>query len=274
MYNEIIDYTISSYDYKHYNRIDINLPSPPTRLSKIVVTSLTTNCNIVVIGKDDYIQINNKKYYFKDDYCDINRETFILLLNDVIGDSSVTSYIDNAGRIVFSSDNMFTINSCTYNILQLTGLYSQSTPLLSNYNESITKYELMAESIGNTLSTPILYLVSNIGKSSYRNYNDSINISKIILRINNSFSANHPIIVNNADFEVYVNSNDLSHLSLTMTDANLHEVHLLNPMYLTISVQGIIDDDLFTDINTDYDNGVAKGAASRYSEATRNAANK
>ena len=260
MYNEIIDYTISSYDSKHYNRIDINLPSPPTRLSKIIVTSLTTNCNIVVINRDDFIQINNKKYYFKDDYCDINSQTFILLLSGIIADSGVIVNLDNSGRILFSSNNIFTINTCSYNILQISGLYAQNMPLLSNYNEDIGTYELMAESIGNTLSTPILYLVSNIGKSSYRNYNDNINISKIILRINNSFSANHPIIINNADFEVYVNSNDLSHLSLTLTDANLHEIHLLNPIYLTISVQGIIDDDLFIDINTDYMNDSTKGA--------------
>lgn len=45
----LIDYTISSYDYNHYNRIDINLPSPPSRRVSMIVTSLTTKCSIVVI---------------------------------------------------------------------------------------------------------------------------------------------------------------------------------------------------------------------------------
>ena len=242
MYNAVIDYTISSYDAAHYNRIDVNLPSPPTRLAKMIVTSLTTKCSIVGIEKDDFIQINGKKYYFTTDYTDLNSQTFILLLNSLIQESGVTSEVDEAGRIVFSSDTAFTINSASYNIIQISGLYSQVLPIPASYND---KYEIIAESVGNTLSTPVLYLLSNVGKSSYRNLNETINISKIVLRINNSFSANFPIIVSNADFEIELNSNDLSHLQLTLVDANLHEVHLLNPLYITISVQGLPDEDLF-----------------------------
>ena len=244
MYNAVIDYTISSYDAAHYNRIDVNLPSPPTRQAKMIVTSLTTKCSIVVIEKDDFIQINGKKYYFNNDYTDLNSQTFILLLNSLIQDSGVTSEVDEAGRIVFSSSNNFTINNASYNIIQISGLYSQVLPLPSTFNGSDT-FEIFAESVGNTLSTPVLYLLSNVGKSSYRNLNETINISKIVLRINNSFSANFPIIVSNADFDIELNSNDLSHLQLTLVDANLHEVHLLNPMYITISVQGLPDEDLF-----------------------------
>lgn len=243
MYNAVIDYTISSYDSTHYNRIDVNLPSPPTRLAKMIVTSLTTKCSIVVIERDDFIQINGKKYYFTNDYTDLNSQTFIILLNSLIQSSGVTTEVDEAGRIVFASDSAFTINSASYNIIQISGLYSQTLPLPASFNN--TNYEIIAESVGNTLSTPVLYLLSNVGKSSYRNLNETINISKIVLRINNSFSANFPIIVSNADFEIELNSNDLSHLQLTLVDANLREVHLLNPMYITISVQGMPDEDLF-----------------------------
>ena len=243
MYNAVIDYTISSYDSTHYNRIDVNLPSPPTRLAKMIVTSLTTKCSIVVIERDDFIQINGKKYYFTNDYTDLNSQTFIILLNSLIQGSGVTTEVDEAGRIVFASDSAFTINSASYNIIQISGLYSQTLPLPASFNN--TNYEIIAESVGNTLSTPVLYLLSNVGKSSYRNLNETINISKIVLRINNSFSANFPIIVSNADFEIELNSNDLSHLQLTLVDANLREVHLLNPMYITISVQGMPDEDLF-----------------------------
>ncbi|KAH0790197.1 DNA methyltransferase [Histomonas meleagridis] len=208
----------------------------------MIVTSLTTKCSIVVIEKDDFIQINKKKYYFTIDYTDLNSQTFILLLNSLIQESGVTSEVDEAGRIVFSSDTAFTINSASYNIIQISGLYSQVLPIPASYNE---QYEIIAESVGNILSTPVLYLLSNVGKSSYRNLNETINISKIVLRINNSFSANFPIIVSNADFGIELNSNDLSHLQLTLVDANLHEVHLLNPLYITISVQGLPDDNLF-----------------------------
>ena len=246
MLNNVIDYTISSFNPDHYNRIDVNLPSPPSRKSKFIITSLTTKCSIIVIEKDDFIQINNKKYFFENEYTDINSSTFVMLLNSVISDSTVTAELDESGRILFTSNKYFTVNHASYNIIQLTGIYDQVLPLNSSYEND--KYMLPAESVGNTLSTPVLYLISNVGKSSYRNMNDSLNISKIVLRINNSFSANYPIIVQNADFEVEINSNDLSHLSLTLVDANIHEIHLLNPLYITISVQGIPDEDLFVNL--------------------------
>ena len=50
MYNSI-DYTISSYNSEHYNRIDVNLPSPLTRQAKVIITPLTSKCSIVVIEK-------------------------------------------------------------------------------------------------------------------------------------------------------------------------------------------------------------------------------
>ena len=96
--------------------------------------------------------------------------------------------------------------------------------------------------MGNYLSTPVLYLVSNVGKSSFRNLHENISISRIILRINNSFSANYPIIVTNADFEVDIPSCDLGNVQLTLVDSNMREVHLLNPIYITISVK-IIEED-------------------------------
>ncbi|KAH0800360.1 uncharacterized protein GO595_006771 [Histomonas meleagridis] len=172
----------------------------------MIVTSLTTKCSIVVIEKDDFIQINGKKYYFNNDYTDLNSQTFILLLNSLIQESGVTSEVDEAGRIVFTSSNAFTINNASYNIIQISGLYSQILPIPSTWcpapgSESLNgtdtwrsgagdpkgSFEIFAESVGNTLSTPVLYLLSNVGKSSYRNLNETINISKIVLRINNSF---------------------------------------------------------------------------------------
>lgn len=236
MFTPLIDYTISSYDHTHYNRIDVNLPSPPTKKVQMVVTSLTTKCSIVVIEPDDFIQINGKKYLFNYMYTDINAESFKVLLNTAIKDSNVSAYIDYAGRLIFGSSEQFTINSASYNIIQLCGLYNQSLPLYGEYMTD-EKYYVIAQSIGNYLSTPVLYLVSNVGKSSFRNLYDSINISKIVLRINNSFSANYPIIVSNADFEVDLESSDLSNIQLTLVDANMHEIHLLNPIYITIAVK-------------------------------------
>ena len=235
MMTPLIDYTISSYDYNHYNRIDINLPSPPSRRVSMIVTSLTTKCSIVVIENDDYIQINGKKYVFNNMYTDLNSETFCMLLNSLIKNSNVTASVDETGRILFESDTFFTINNASYNIIQLCGFYNEILPLNSSYE--VSNYSLLAHSVGNYLSTPVLYLVSNVGKSSFRNLHENISISRIILRINNSFSANYPIIVTNADFEVDIPSCDLGNVQLTLVDSNMREVHLLNPIYITISVK-------------------------------------
>ena len=235
MMTPLIDYTISSYDYNHYNRIDINLPSPPSRRVSMIVTSLTTKCSIVVIENDDYIQINGKKYVFNNMYTDLNSETFCMLLNSLIKNSNVTASVDETGRILFESDTFFTINNASYNIIQLCGIYNEILPLNSEYTGGT--FSILAQSVGNYLSTPVLYLVSNVGKSSFRNLHENISISRIILRINNSFSANYPIIVTNADFEVDIPSCDLGNVQLTLVDSNMREVHLLNPIYITISVK-------------------------------------
>lgn len=247
MMTPLIDYTISSYDYNHYNRIDINLPYPPSRKVLMIVTSLTTKCSIVVIEKDDYIQINGKKYVFNNMYTDLNSETFCMLLNALIKNSNVTASVDETGRILFESDTFFTINNASYNIIQLCGFYNEILPLNSSYEGGtrteflhpfkVSNYSLLAHSVGNYLSTPVLYLVSNVGKSSFRNLYENLNISRIVLRINNSFSANYPIIVTNADFEVDIASCDLCNIQLTLVDANMHEIHLLNPIYITIAVK-------------------------------------
>ena len=235
MMTPLIDYTISSYDYNHYNRIDINLPSPPSRRVSMIVTSLTTKCSIVVIENDDYIQINGKKYVFNNMYTDLNSETFCMLLNALIKNSNVTASVDETGRILFESDTFFTINNASYNIIQLCGFYNEVLPLNSEYTGGT--FSILAQSVGNYLSTPVLYLVSNVGKSSFRNLYENLNISRIVLRINNSFSANYPIIVTNADFEVDIPSCDLGNVQLTLVDSNMREVHLLNPIYITISVK-------------------------------------
>ena len=248
MMTPLIDYTISSYDYNHYNRIDINLPYPPSRKVLMIVTSLTTKCSIVVIEKDDYIQINGKKYVFNNMYTDLNSETFCMLLNALIKNSNVTASVDETGRILFESDTFFTINNASYNIIQLCGFYNEILPLNSSYEVSECEcasgtFSILAQSVGNYLSTPVLYLVSNVGKSSFRNLYENLNISRIVLRINNSFSANYPIIVTNADFEVDIPSCDLGNVQLTLVDSNMREVHLLNPIYITISVKIIEEDE-------------------------------
>ena len=267
MFNETIDYTICSYDPEHYNRIDVNLPSPQTRNAKMIITSLTTKCSIVVLNNDDFIQITvirkekaqstevlnefkrfNYTLNFKSSYTNLNVESFVELLKEQTSSIGIIPEIDYTGRIILTSKLYnFMITNASYNVIQLLGIYNQTLPISGEHKNG--SWSLACSSVGNYLSTPILYLVSNIGKSSFRNLNDAMNVSKIILRINNAFSADYPIVVSNADFEVVINSNDLSCAQFTLVDANMHEIKLLSPMYITIAIHGVIEEDVLTNFS-------------------------
>ena len=273
MFNETIDYTICSYDPEHYNRIDVNLPSPQTRNAKMIITSLTTKCSIVVLNNDDFIQITvirkekdevlnefkrfNYTLNFKSSYTNLNVESFVELLKEQTSSIGIIPEIDYTGRIILTSKLYnFMITNASYNVIQLLGIYNQTLPISGEHKNG--SWSLACSSVGNYLSTPILYLVSNIGKSSFRNLNDAMNVSKIILRINNAFSADYPIVVSNADFEVVINSNDLSCAQFTLVDANMHEIKLLSPMYITIAIHGVIDEDVLTNFPLDFVRGSKK----------------
>lgn len=279
MFNETIDYTICSYDPEHYNRIDVNLPSPQTRNAKMIITSLTTKCSIVVLNNDDFIQITvirkekaealrakaadevlnefkrfNYTLNFKSSYTNLNVESFVELLKEQTSSIGIIPEIDYTGRIILTSKLYnFMITNASYNVIQLLGIYNQTLPISGEHKNG--SWSLACSSVGNYLSTPILYLVSNIGKSSFRNLNDAMNVSKIILRINNAFSADYPIVVSNADFEVVINSNDLSCAQFTLVDANMHEIKLLSPMYITIAIHGVIEEDVLTNFHLDFVRG-------------------
>ena len=246
MLKKSLDYTVCSIDPEHYNRINCNLTAPITRYSSLTVTCLTANADIVVLNEDDYITIDGKRYSLKADYCNLNSETLASLLNNLftLNELNINVRIDEARRFVFTSNKSFVINSMTYNYKLIIGFYNTTFPIYSDYNESV-EYFIRANSSGFNLSTPVLYLLSNVGVLSYRNVNESeLSGSKIVMRINNSFSASYPIVINNSEFETTILSNDLSCLELTLVDAYMKEIKLLSPMYLSITVKAIDDEEI------------------------------
>ena len=247
MFSELIDYTVSSSDPNNYNKIFCNLTAPHTKYSIMTITCLTTNCNIVVLNTDDYIIINDNKYKINDNFTNINLEAFVELLRSYPL-NGVDMYIDNTGRLCFYSEKPFTIDDISYNVKLITGMYHQKLPIHANYNENSNKYYICAMSSGFNLLTPVLYLCSNIAIKSYRSAQSdtdtALTSSKIVMRVNNSFTTSMPIINNNADFETVLLSNDLSMLEFRLVDANMHDVHLLSPLYLSVQVRAVADTDI------------------------------
>ena len=262
MFSGLIDYTVSSTDPNNYNKIYCNLTAPPTKYSIMTITCLTTNCNIVVLDKGDFIVMDGVKYEFKDAYTNMNLEGFIELLRDItikdkqeeetkndkviLSVNGVDLYIDNTGRLCFTSDREFVINDASYNVKMITGMYHMNLPLKGKYDETSNEYKVLTLSVGFNMLSPVLYLVSNIAIKSYRNVDDDCSLTgaKIVMRVNNSFQPSMPVIHNNADFETILLSNDLSMLEFRLVDANLHDVHLLSPLYLSVQVRSVPDDDI------------------------------
>ena len=102
------------------------------------------------------------------------------------------------------------------------------------------KFKLQINSVGMYLSTPVLNLVSNIGDPSLRNNSaDSVNIQSCntVLRINNSFSPNVPIIAGGDGSSSIVPSGYVSGAVFILVDANMKQVDLLNPMYISLTFE-------------------------------------
>ena len=71
-----LNYTVTSTNTKEYDVIRTNLQIPNSDISRLMVNNLTTKASFIVLGKDDYIIINDIKYNMNDDYGEVPTDTF------------------------------------------------------------------------------------------------------------------------------------------------------------------------------------------------------
>ena len=110
--------------------------------------------------------------------------------------------------------------------------------------EPVKKYRITADSVGYMLSTPILYLLTNIGSNIFFNEihdQRKLQCGTVCMCLNNSYSQGFPIIAQQADIITKCAVNATSDIYFILVDANMHEVKLLNPMYITVQI--LPDDD-------------------------------
>ena len=165
MFAGSLDYTICSSDPDHYNRIYCNLITPMTAYTSIIVTSLTCNCDLIVLNKNDYIIIefitfNDKGEEQLDCRCKYraskrckafdrdSAKAYIdkYLLNDVVIDfgddnsenqSKIDEFKNNVtfdeidGLFAFWLRYNFKIVDMSYNVKLITGLYNTEFPIYS-----------------------------------------------------------------------------------------------------------------------------------------------
>ena len=240
----------NSVDENNYSRISITIPPlSGCRYTARRCDSFTANCNIRVLKHSDYLAMtigNNPFRIYFEDYTNLGAEIFAELLNEKLHDEyNISCGVDNCNRLYFTANDMFNIDDVSYNVKLLMGLYSikdeeiragkiKAEPLGNG------GYKLQINSVGMYLSTPVLNLVSNIGDASFRNNSDyivNIQSCNTVLRINNSFSPNIPIVAGGDASTSIVPSGYVSGAVFILVDANMRQVDLLNPMYITLTLE-------------------------------------
>ena len=245
-----LNYTVTSTNTKEYDVIRTNLQIPNSDISRLMVNNLTTKASFIVLCIEDYIIINGNKYNMNDDYGEVPTDTFAEILNFVFeGNEEITVSVDTVKRLVLSSESKFIINDMSYNAKMVSGFYNDSFPIESEFNGA--NYQVIAQSAGYSMLTPILYLISNLGSKCYDNIDNNYCNHKILMRVSNSFSANYPIINGNAEFSSVIPTNALSNIEFKLVDANRHPIRLLTPMYLSINVEAMESTDEDAKINVD-----------------------
>jgi hypothetical protein len=107
--------------------------------------------------------------------------------------------------------------------------------------------QIVPKAVGMVHSTPMFYMLCNVGAAFLSNdYQNPLMIrrSGIAMTISNASSPQFPLISQQAEVEFQVLTSSLSDLYFSLVDANYIEIHLLNPMYLSISIEALDDEDI------------------------------
>ena len=251
----VIKFTEHSNNPNNYGTIHANLKTPFTQFSTLMIDSLTTNACFEILNENDYITFEETKLNNNEEeetneitirpiesYSDLNASSVSTLMNDLlsVNGSAIRTMVDNTNRIVFINDLPFVIKSYSYQMGLILGLFDMK-PALNSITETIESKNvnvIRCLSVGAFLSTSILYLIGSIGEKCYVNNETGRTNRRILMRINNSYSANFPVISNNAEFSVYSLSNDYSDITFELVDANFKPLKLLSPLYLTGTLTG------------------------------------
>ena len=113
-----------------------------------------------------------------------------------------------------------------------------------------TVYRINAPAVGYMLSTPILYLLTSVGAPVFFNEmqnEDKMQCGTISMVLNNSYSSSFPIVAQQQEIITKTPLNFTSNINFWLVDANMKEVKLLNPLYITVRVE---EDDNINQVQT------------------------
>jgi hypothetical protein len=236
----MMNYIIVSTDENDFSEIWTNLQQPWTSKTKLTITGLTTHCNIVVLDENDFVTFklgDELTIQPQDRYTNLNSLSLAGLLSELLHEQDIVVEVSQANTLIFTSTDgdEFQIIDCSYNFKLLLGIFNESSLPIYSDDQGV----LRLKNCGFFLSTPILYLLSNLGD----NCQHDGHTTKVVMRINNSFSFNIPIISNNAEFSTIVQSSALSNVWFKLVDSNFHPIKILSPLYILAIGEGIKTDE-------------------------------
>lgn len=172
------------------------------------VDSFTNDIYLILGG--EYNEEVHAEYEFKNGYCSITFDEEYAMDN-------ITMMIKKDYQTL-----------CTYkfNVLPITSI--------------IPTYTIKAKCVGFTLSTPILYLISNVGGKTFRNENSKViemQSCNSVMIINNASTPSFPIVAENTTIYTEVDTKDMTKLEFELVDANMKPIKLLNPMYICMMLE-------------------------------------
>jgi len=242
------EYDLKS-SYPDYNTIKIpRLPVIPGKPNCLISVSSVTFTNAIrTLCPTDYIIINDIKYMLSRELSNLSPESFVVVLSELFDSSSITVSLKETKIIRFISTDDFIINDMSYNMSRMIGIEQNRLPLQSSIKDQSHTYQIIADQYGDYNSTPIFYLLSNIGVNGsgsgiyiQRKYEESsiMESHQIFMRINNSWCPNLPVTFVGGDIKYYSDSKVLNSTEwIKIVDAELQPLDLLYPMRVSIRVE-------------------------------------
>jgi hypothetical protein len=254
-------YTLCSTDPEHYEQILVTIPfSNATNMCEIQILSLCTLFNVELLSGEDYILLESQGRLYKIFAHNTCRLTLDSLRDYVFswvqegGAEGFEIEINSTNQLEISHSYPFKIHAMTYNFKNALGFYyvggeygaADGFPLESKAPDIPGgSYVITSKAVPFTASSPILYLLSNLGGSCYRMNatQNSVQGGSLGMIIPNSFTSGMPMIAMQADITSHCFASDLSQIRITLVDFNMKPLKLLNPMFCVVSVQEIPEGD-------------------------------
>jgi hypothetical protein len=246
-------YTLCSTDVGNYGEILVSIPFYNTeRVCDVTVLSACTMYNIELLNENDYIDISvggSTHRLIAIPIVRSGQEELITYLQNRLeasGLPDMKAVITSINTIDFVYNQEFSILNMSYNFKIITGFYylndKNNFPIKAIQLDE-NEWILSIKACPFYSSTPVLYLLSNTGGNCYRMNLDqeTLQTGTIAMIIHNSFQSGLPAIFQQADITTRVYSSDLTYMRITLCDCNLRPIKLLNPLFVTLSINEIVE---------------------------------